>query len=525
MFSGISVQAQTNAVPAEFPPSSFTGSQFVDSEGCAFIRAGVGGAVSWVPRVDRSRNQLCNFQPTFAQAPAAEPASVIAAAPAPQEDVGPPIQTVASTGLVQIPTADTPTARSPRVVRDTPTPAPVPAPVVAAAAPVVTPTAPALQTRSAFCVGRTGPQPGFVSSIDGTTIDCGGVPAPTFRQASAKTAPAAPAQQTRSAFCVGRTGLQPGYLNATTGETIDCGGTAAPAVQQASLAPKARLSKSEFCVGRTGLQPGYVSSRTGETINCGGAAAAPLRMTMTQICADVWSTGRTFVNAQTGLPVRCGPQSQQIASGPFSPTGPAGPVSPTNGSASAANCPSSILIVNGQTVRCGPQTQALTASAKTFTSDTRTARSRTSTKISAFSNLFKEAPVPASNPRGVSNRQVLPVPKGYTRVWKDGRHNPNRGLPAATAAREAAPLQAQPVRSRVTSQASSKRYVQVGVFANTAAAMQVGQDMQARGLPVGLASASGGKAVVLGPFANASELNRGLSAARSAGYGGAFARN
>lgn len=58
----------TSAIPAEFPPTSFAGNQFVDSKGCAFIRAGVGGAVTWVPRVDRKRQQLCNFQPSFAAA-------------------------------------------------------------------------------------------------------------------------------------------------------------------------------------------------------------------------------------------------------------------------------------------------------------------------------------------------------------------------------------------------------------------------------------------------------------------------
>ena len=55
---GHAAHAQSSGVPAEFPPASFDGNQFVDSDGCAFIRAGVGGAVTWVPRVDRRRNQL-----------------------------------------------------------------------------------------------------------------------------------------------------------------------------------------------------------------------------------------------------------------------------------------------------------------------------------------------------------------------------------------------------------------------------------------------------------------------------------
>ncbi len=74
------VQAQStarNEVPAEFPPSSFEGRQYVDSNGCVFIRAGINGSTSWVPRMTRSRELLCGFQPSLAKAkakPAAAPA-------------------------------------------------------------------------------------------------------------------------------------------------------------------------------------------------------------------------------------------------------------------------------------------------------------------------------------------------------------------------------------------------------------------------------------------------------------------
>ena len=54
--------------PAEFPPASYQGLQYVDSRGCVYIRAGIDGDVTWVPRVTRQRQQVCGFQPTLSPA-------------------------------------------------------------------------------------------------------------------------------------------------------------------------------------------------------------------------------------------------------------------------------------------------------------------------------------------------------------------------------------------------------------------------------------------------------------------------
>ena len=62
--------------PAELPSASYAGQQYVDSNGCVFVRAGTAAEILWVPRVSRQGQPLCSSPPSGTRVPVAEEVGV-----------------------------------------------------------------------------------------------------------------------------------------------------------------------------------------------------------------------------------------------------------------------------------------------------------------------------------------------------------------------------------------------------------------------------------------------------------------
>ncbi len=71
------------AEPRERPPSGYSSDVYVDSRGCAYVRANIGNTVNWVPRLTSDRKQVvCGLTPSTNTRRASTPPPPLVAAPA-----------------------------------------------------------------------------------------------------------------------------------------------------------------------------------------------------------------------------------------------------------------------------------------------------------------------------------------------------------------------------------------------------------------------------------------------------------
>ena len=305
------------------------------------------------------------------------------------------------------------------------------------------------------------------------------------------------------------------------------------------------MTRAQVCQGRSGPQPGFVSSRTGQPIDCGPAAdiqvavaaqpaqiavptAVPTRTPVSRAtaCADMDVSSRQYMSTTTGLPVRCGSQSQPIlttgtigrVAAPTTAGITVGPATATAGTATASPTCANIGMTGGTDygVRCGPQAQSPSGMV------TRSTRSPST--------------APFSNPEligGWSAARTPDTPDGYTGVWDDGRLNSQRGLPQGytqvLGGTVDAPIAHVSTRSVPQPVAPAHRYVQVATYGSRTDAQRVAQDLRSRGLPMRIGVYTRGgteyRIVMAGPFNSAQALQGALSTVRGAEYGGASTRN
>lgn len=335
-FAASSATAQGD-IPAEFPPASFTGKQYVDSRGCVYVRAGISGNTTWIPRVTRQRKQICGMQPSLgsstrtAQAPVQRPAApeiivprqaaqaTAPRRPAPprifQRQPGPPIETVASARAAQNAPAPRQVVRvpaaQPRVVVRRPVTA---APVVTQTAPRRVVAAPQPTRRSVTCQGASAVSSRYINSGEKAAVRCGPqaeapvtiVRGATGQRAGSRVITTVPAQRQVIAPPPGyRRVWEDDRLNPNRGPRSAQGDAQMArvwtnTVPRKSVNTTTRTRNVGGCQGASALSNRYINSGQKAAVRCGPQAEAPV----TYVTRQVVTTQRAKVQKQPKRVVR-----------------------------------------------------------------------------------------------------------------------------------------------------------------------------------------------------------------------------